>query len=150
MRQYYLKILERPANDKTSLRKLFEAILTKVLVNLEKHKEVADFHLANQDAKTAQMFLKGMSEGFTIFLNTEGEFSGDDRRADIHLELLAWQYDIEKMRRSVPQKTRNNLFSEIKKLPEYKNKTQDWFNDVCKDIKLSMGKPGRPWQYSST
>ena len=61
MRQYYLKILERPANDKTSLRKLFEAILTKVLVNLEKHKEVADFHLANQDAKTAQMFLKGMS-----------------------------------------------------------------------------------------
>jgi hypothetical protein len=148
MRQYYLKILERSPKDRTPMSKLLEEVLVRQLVNLEQHKETAFFHLANQDAKTTKMFLKGMSEGYTIFLNEEGEFSGDDRRANIHFELLAWRHDIEKMRKSVPAKTKNNLFGELKKLPEFKNKTQDWFNDVCKDIKLGIGKPGRPWQFS--
>ncbi len=95
------------------------------------------------------MFLKGMGEGYTAFLNEEGEFSGDDRRADIHLELIAWQHDIEKMRKSVLPKTRNDLFREIKKLPEFKTKTQSWFNDVLKDIKLTGWKKGHPYQFST-
>ena len=147
-RQYYLKILERPANDNTLLSELVAITLERQIVNLEKHKQTAFYHLVNQDAKTTAIFWKGMSEGYTVFLNEEGQFSGDDRRADIHLELLAWQYDIEKMRKSVLPKSRNYLFGELKKLPEFKNKTQDWFNDVCKDIKLKGWNRGRSWQFS--
>lgn len=146
-RQYCLKILERPANDSASMSELVDIVLEKQLENLEKLKQIAFYHLANQSAKTGALFLKGMGEGYTVFLNAEGEFSGDDRRADIHLELLAWLYDIEKMRKLVPHKTNKHLFSELKKLPEFKNKTQDWFNDVCKDIKLSIGRRGRPWEF---
>jgi|ERR1039457_662050 hypothetical protein len=148
-RQYYLKILGRPANDKTSFLELAAEIFIGGLVKLEQHKQTAFAHLANQSAKTYGMFLKGMSEGYKTFLNEEGEFSGDDRRTDIHLELIAWQYEIEKMRKSVLPKTRNDLFREIKKLPEFKNKTQAWFNDVLKDIKLTGWKRGHPYQFSS-
>lgn len=149
-RQYCLKFLDRPANDNTSLSELAEIVLRRQLENLEKQKQIAFWHLANQSAKTVAIFLKGMGEGYTVFLNEEGEFSGDDRRAGIHLELIAWQYDIEKMRRLVPHKTSNHLIGELKTLPEFKNKTQDWFQDVFKDIKLSIGRRGRPWQFSKT
>ena len=147
-RQYCLKVLERPANDEASLSELLEIALERQMANLEKQKQIAFFHLSSQDAKTAAMFMHGMSEGYTIFLNEDGEFAGDDRRADIHLELIAWQFDIEKMRKSVLPVSRKNLFGKIQKLPEFKNKTQDWFNDVCKDIELSMVRPGRPWKFS--
>jgi hypothetical protein len=147
-RQYYLKILERPANDGASLLELTELVLEKQLVRLEKSKETAFLHLSNQGAKTVKIFLKGMSEGYTAFMDEEGQFSGDDRRADIYLELLAWQYDIEKMRKSVLPKTSNHLIEELKKNPEFKNKTHDWFKDVFKDIKLSIGRRGRPWKFS--
>jgi hypothetical protein len=142
-RQYYLKKLGRPANDKTPLLELFEIGLEGQLTNLEKQKQTAFAHLANQSAKTVKIFLKGMSEGYTAFMNVEGEFSGDDRRADIHLELIAWQHDIEKMRKSVLHKTSNHLIVELKKLPEFKNKRNDWFKDVFKDIHLSIGRRGR-------
>jgi hypothetical protein len=148
MRQYYLKVLGRSAKDRTPTLKLIEEALLKQLINLKTQNETAFYHLASQDAKTTKIFLKGMSEGYTIFLNEDGDFNGDVRRTDIHMELLAWQYDIEKMRKSVPPKTNKNLGNELKKLPEFKNKTQEWFNDVFKDIKLSIGIPGRPWQSS--
>jgi hypothetical protein len=143
-RQYCLKLLELPANDKTPLPALADKVLEIQLENLEKLKKIAFCHVANQDAKTGAIFMKGMGEGYIIFLNEEGEFTGDDRRADIHLELIAWQYDIEKMRKSALPRMRKKLFGELRELPEYHKKKQDWFDDVCKDIKLSLGKPGRP------
>ncbi len=148
MRQYYLKILERPADDQTPAFDLWTIALERQMVNLEKQKQMAFYHLTSQSAKTGAMFMKGMGEGYCIFLNEEGQFSGDDRRADIHCELLAWQFDIEKMRKSVLPATRKKLFAEIQKLPEFKNKTQDWFDDVCKDIKLSLTRRGRPTQFA--
>lgn len=147
-RQYYLKVLERPKNNQTPLPELVELAHGKQIAYLEKIKEIAFFHLASQSAKTTHVFLKSMSEGYTAFLNEDGQFSGDDRRADIHLELIAWQYDIEKMRRSLPQKNNKHLVTELKKLPEFKNKTPDWFNDVFKSIKLSIGRRGRPVEFS--
>jgi hypothetical protein len=147
-RQYYLKILGRPADDNTPSSELVEIILGKQLAYLEKNKVTAFYHLSSQDAKTTAIFLKGISEGYAAFLNEEGQFSGDDRRADIYLELLAWQYDIEKMSKSVLPKTSNHLIEELKKNPEFKNKTHDWFRDVFKDIKLSVGRRGRPRKFS--
>ena len=148
MRQYYLKILERPADDKTPVSELLTIALGRQLENLEKLKQMAFYHLSSQSAKTGAMFMKGMGEGYSIFLNEEGQFSGDDRRADIHMELLAWQFDIEKMRKSVPPVTRKKLYRKIQEIPEFNFKTQDWFDDVCKDIKLSLTRRGRPTQFS--
>ena len=148
-RNHYLKILKRPAKDKTPLAELCDIALERQLAHLEMQKQIAFHHLGNQDAKTTRLFMVGMGEGYTTFLNEDGEFSGDDRRTDIHLELIAWQYEIEKMRKSVLPKTRNDLFREIKKVPEFKNKTQDWFNDVLKDIKLTGWKRGHPYQFAS-
>src|ERR1035441_7111511 len=120
---------------------------------------MAFYHLAHQSAKTGKLFLKGMEEGYTAFLNEDGEFTGDDRRgglhielrggqADIHMELLAWQHDIEKMRRMIPAKNNQHLVSELKTNSEFKNKSQDWFKEVFKDIKLSIGPRGRPRKFS--
>ncbi len=149
-RQYCLKVLNRPADDKTSLGDLYDLVIERQIAHLAKLKQTAFSLLSHQSAKTIALFLKGVSEGYTIFLNTEGEFSADDRRADIHLELLACQYEIEKMRKAIPHKTSNHLTSRLRQVPEFKNKTRDWFQDVFKDIKLSIGPRGRPWGNSGT
>ena len=147
-REYYLKVLKRPADDPTPLEDLAELAIQKQLENLEALKQVAFYHIVNQSAKTGTLFLKGMGEGYTAFLNEDGEFAGDDRRADIHMELLAWQHDIGKMRRMIPTKNNQHLVSELRKLPEFENKSHAWFKEVFKDIKLSIGSRGRPRKFS--
>lgn len=147
-REYYLKVLKRPADDPAPLEDLAELASQKQLENLEALKKVAFCHLAHQSAKTGKLFLKGMGEGYTAFLNEDVEFAGDDRRVDINLELLGWQHDIEKMRRIIPTKNNQDLVSELRKLPEFENESQDWFKDVFKDIKLSIGPRGRPRKFS--
>lgn len=147
-RDYYLKVLKRPADDPAPLAELVGLAIEKQLENLEALKQVAIYHQASQSAKTVSVFLQGVGEGYTAFLNEDGEFAGDDRRADIHLELLAWQHDIEKMRRIIPTKNNQHLVSELKKLAEFKNKSGDWFKEVFKDIKLSIGSRGRPRKFS--
>jgi len=149
-REYYLKILKRPADDPTPLAELVELAQQNQWEHLEAIKKMAYYHIGQQGAKATNLFLKGMWEGYTAFLNEDGEFAGDDRRTDIHLELLAWQHDIEKMRRLIPQKNNQHLVSELKQLPEFKNKTQDWFKEVFKDIKLSIGPRGRPQKFPRT
>lgn len=147
-RDYYLKVLNRPVDDPTPLAELTELAIQKQLEHLEALRKLAAYHVSNQNAKIGKIFLQGMQEGYTAFLNEEGEFVGDDRRADIHLQLLAWQHDIEKMRRVIPQKYNKHLVVELRKLPEFKNKSDDYFKDVFKDIKLSIGLPGRPRKFS--
>lgn len=149
-REHYLKALKLPTESIISYECLVEMMLHKQFLAMDKMKQNA-FHVVSlQDAKTTKLFLQGMAEGYTAVLNVDGEFSADDRRASIHFELLAWQYDIEKMRRAVPQKYNKHLVAELKKLPEYKNKADSWFNEVFKDIKLSIGKKGRPPDYCGT
>jgi hypothetical protein len=147
-RQYCLKILARPASDTTSVDELFELILGRQLENFEKQKQTAFGFLADQSAKTVAVFLKGMSEGYTMFLDEEEEFGGDDRRVNIYLELLCWQHDIEKMKRSVIPKNSNHLIAELKKVEEFRNRPQDWFKQVFKDVKLSIGWRGRPPKFA--
>ena len=147
MRQYYLKLLNRRPTDRTSLAKLVEMALERQLENLERHRQEAFYNLTQQDAKTGKMFFKGMNEGYSIFLNEDGEFSGDDRRADVYGELLAFQYEVEKMRRTLPAKTRKDLRIELKKSPAFQDMGQEWFNDVCDEIKLSMKGVGAPHKF---
>ena len=147
-RKYCLKVLGRPLDDTITDEELFVLAFEKQFTQLEKMRLNAFALAAEQSIKKQALFFRGLSEGFSMFLNEDGEFSGDDRRTEIHAELLAWQYDIEKMRRSVLPKTNQHLIAELKKVPEFKNRTPDWFKDVFKDIKLSIGGRGRPPQYS--
>lgn len=144
MRQYYLKKAKRPADDPISTEELAEIFSRQQIEQLNKHREIALYHIAKQDTKTQAIFWKGIEEGYSILLNPEGEFSGDDRRADVHGALLAFQYEVEKMRRTLPAKTRNDLRNEMVKLSLFQDNGQAWFNEVCKDVKLSMKGRGAP------
>jgi hypothetical protein len=148
MRKYFLKMLERPVSDKIADEELFYLAFEKQFADLERMKQNAFALAGEQTAKKRALFLKGLGNGFTMFLNEESDFSGDDRRTNIHMELLAWQHDIEKMQKSVLPKNNQHLIGELKKLPEFKTRTNEWFKDVFKDIKLSIGRRGRPPQYS--
>lgn len=83
-----------------------------------------------------------------MFVDTDGEFTGDDRRTEIYGDLLMAQYEVEKMRRKLPAKSRVDLRMEMQKLTNFKDRGQGWFNDVCREIKLSMKGPGRPHKFS--
>jgi hypothetical protein len=146
-RDFHLKLLKFPANSIITTERLAEMAFHKQSVYLDRMIQDANKQMSLQDAKANQLFIQGMREGYTAFLNADGEFSAEDRRADIHLELLAWQHDIEKMRRSLPQKYNKHLTAELQKLPKYKTKGHDWFAEVFKDIKLSIGPRGRPRGY---
>lgn len=149
-RQRCLKFLNRPADDPISDEKLFELALARQLEHHEKLKQIAYAQLATRDAKTNSLFQKGVYEGYTTFLNVDGQFSGDDRRFVVYCELLVVQDEIEKMRRSVIPKTRNDLRAELKKSPLHKDNGQKWFNDVCDEIGLSMKiGGGRPYKFAS-
>jgi hypothetical protein len=52
------------------------------------------------------------------------------------------QNEIEKMRRKLPAMSRNDLRMELKKSPDFEDRGQAWFNNVCDDIELSMKGPG--------
>jgi len=147
-RQYYLKVLNRPEDDPTSSEDLVIEMLERQLEHHEKLKQTAFFHVAGQDAKTTSIFLKGFSEGYGIFLNEEGDFSGDGRLADVYLELASCQYEIEKMRRTLPAKSRNDLRADLKKSPDFQDRGQKWFNHVCDEIQLSMKSVGRTHKFA--
>ncbi len=147
MREYYSKVLKRPLPDRITLAELLTLVSQARLEELDKHRQVALFHIARKDAKTCKMFYKGWNEGYSIFINEDGEFSGDDRREGVYGDLLAMQYEVEKWRRMLPAKTRNDLRNELKKSPDFQDRGQKWFNDICDDIKLSMKAPGAPHKF---
>jgi hypothetical protein len=134
-RQHYLKQLNRPANDPTPIVELTLHGLEKQLEYHEKLKQAA-FAQMSGDAKAMRLFLKGFHEGYTVFLNEDGNFSGDDRRFGVYCELLTMRDEIEKMRRAVPPKSRSYLLAELRKVPDFQNCRKAWFIDVCDDIGL--------------
>lgn len=147
-RENCLKYLNRPADDPIPDEELFELALERQLEHHEKLKQIAYGHLAAQDAKTTALFLKGVHEGYSTFLNVDGHFSGDDRRFSIYCELLVMEEEIKKMRRMIPPKNNQHLIGELRKSSEFRSKTDDWFKEVFKDIKLSIGQRGRPAKFA--
>jgi hypothetical protein len=149
MRQYFLKVLNQPLVDKISLPDLLTLVVTRQFEILDKHRQLAFYHIANQDAKTCKLFYTGMAEGYSIFLNEDGKFSGDDRRADVYGDLLAFQYEVEKMRRTLPAQTREDLRYNLGDWNETEYR-KEWFNDICDEIKLSMKSPGAPHKINNS
>jgi hypothetical protein len=65
---------------------------------------------------------KGWNEGYSIFINEDGKFSGDDRREGVYSDLLAMQYEVEKWRRMPPLTLFNTLITVQRKtadLPDF-------------------------------
>jgi len=147
MRRYYSRVLKRPLDGKITVKDLLLPNMEQQLEAIENHRQVALFQISNQDAKISKLFYMGMSEGYSIFLNEDGDFSADDRRFDVYSGLLAFQYEVEKMRRTIPSKSRKDLRVELKKYPAFQDRGQEWFNDVCDEIKLSMKPPGAPHKF---
>lgn len=148
MREYLLKVAGRSQDDPITTEELAVFLCQKQNEQMERHRQVAFFHVANQDVKKANLFWKGVSEGFLIFLDEDGQFRGDDRRANVCGALLGYQYEVEKMRRMLPAKTRVDLRDGLKNFSDFQDGGQAWFNDICRDIKLSMKGRGAPHKIS--
>lgn len=149
MRRYCLKLLKRPAADSISTEALTELVCAQVLEGIAKHEQIAAFHINNQSAKDNSLFWKGVQEGLSIFIDDDGEFTGDDRRTEVYADLIGLQYEVEKMRKKLPAKSRPDLLKELEKLDDFRSGGKDWFNQVCRDIKLTMRGRGRPHSFAT-
>ena len=148
LRQRFAKELNRSVKDDEPLEKLAEEFHALRVVNLERHKHVALIYVSQTTAKNATLFYRGLSEGYTIFLNEEGQFCGERGRTEIYMELLACQLEVEKMRRMFPAKSRNDLYDYIQQSTNLPPKRYKWFRDICDEICLSTKGAGHPFKFS--
>lgn len=148
LRQRFAKELNRPVTDDEPLEKLAEEFHVLRVANLERLKQGALDFVSQTNAKNVALFYRGLSEGYTIFLNEEGQFSGERGRTEIYMELLACQLEVEKMRRMLPAKSRNDLYDYIQQSTNLPPKRYKWFRDICDEICLSTKGAGHPFKFS--
>jgi hypothetical protein len=101
-------------------------------------------HLWNQPVEVQHNFLCGIPEGFSMFLDNEGQFTGDRGRTNLYMELLARWNEIAAMQKSDPPKSRRDLHQWLMneaKIPISNN--EDWFDHLCDEIGLVMKSVGR-------
>jgi hypothetical protein len=70
-------VLGRPLDDTITDEELFVLAFEKQFTQLEKMRLNAFALAAEQSIKKQALFFRGLSEGFSMFLNEDGEFSGD-------------------------------------------------------------------------
>ena len=90
-------------------------------------------------------FYQGFAEGLSMFLNEDGQLTGERERISIYLILWILHPEIEKMRNE--RLTRKKLLewlADNTNLSLRNSDTEDWFSDVCDDIGLSLKRPGCP------
>jgi hypothetical protein len=85
-----------------------------------------------------------MAEGFELFIDGEAKFCGDRGRTEIYMCLISFMTDVEKIRRTLPQKTRPKFYDDLRKVYRLPAGAYDWFSDVCDDIKLPIKSVGAP------
>jgi len=90
-------------------------------------------------------FFAGLGEGYELFLDTNGQFTGDRGRTKVYLELLGHWTEIEAMRKTNPPSTALDVYKLIAvSLGDPDHQRFDWFCDVCDGIGLFVKKRGRP------
>ncbi|HEX3797327.1 MAG TPA: hypothetical protein VH413_01395 [Verrucomicrobiae bacterium] len=93
-------------------------------------------------------FLSGLAEGHELFLDPQGQFTGDRGRTAIYFILLGRWMEIEEMRSVHPPKTILNLYEVLApSLGDPRLERFDWFCDVCNEIGLFVKGRGRPRKY---
>jgi hypothetical protein len=89
-------------------------------------------------------FLRGLPDGYTMFLLENGEFSGDRGRTRDYFALLAFWPEIEAMR-SGDGITRAQLYPKLREMDETILENEpDRFETICEEIGLALKKPGAP------
>ncbi|MGD0207579.1 MAG: hypothetical protein ABSC89_08245 [Verrucomicrobiota bacterium] len=147
LRQRIIKELKRPVSDGEPMEKLAEEVMAQRIAGLEMQKQIALQQVAQQSAKNHAKFLKGFAQGYELFFDDQCGLCGDRGRTQILLDLLMLQYDIEKMRRTLPARSLTDLQSFVGqsfKFPPDAAQAKKWFKEVCDDICLSMKGRGRP------
>lgn len=143
IRASLIKALNRPVADDEPLEKLVSEVIDRQLENLEKQRQTALRHVAQQSSRDVGFFYKGMAEGYELFIDERADFCGDRGRADIYLNLLGCMMDVEKIQRTLPPTTRAQYYDDLAKVFRLTPKAYDWFNDVCDDIKFPLNNLGR-------
>ena len=135
-------------SDDEPLDKLVDEAVELQIEKLNKHVRFAFSCVAQQSPKPASKFLDGLARGYALFMDEEAKFCGDRGRTEIYMALLVSEYEIEKMRRTLPERTDKDLLDYLKpwyKFPTSEEKARKWLRDVCDDICLYVkGGPGRP------
>jgi hypothetical protein len=150
LRQRWIKELNRPVSDDEPWEKLAEDVMAQRIARMDKLKQIALVHVAQQSARNHGKFLAGMALGYKLLFDDRCGLCGDRGRAEIHLELLSSQYEIEKMRRMLPARPLTDLQSYVGQSFKFhpdEHKAKRWFKDVCDKICLSMKGRGRPHKF---
>lgn len=101
-------------------------------------------HVWGQSIEEQHQFLCGIPEGFTTFLDGEGQFTGDRGRTKLYTALLALWPEIVEMQKAEPPKSRRDLqrwLVDEKKVLMVDD--DDWFDHLCDEIGLVMKGVGR-------
>jgi hypothetical protein len=102
-------------------------------------------YLLNRPVAEQHEFLCGIPEGFILFLNKDGGYTGQRRRTELYLMLMMLWPEITEMQKSDPPKTCKFLLDWLEK-GEAKQLVGDekQFYGLCGEIGLVMAPPGHP------
>jgi hypothetical protein len=149
LRKHVIKQLGRKVKASEKTKELEIELLNSRIQQLEKIRDGAFRFMAQRSAKDNAMFHKGLMQGYSAFIDEDGEFCGDRGRTEIYAELLSSSHQIEKMRRMLPAKNDADLYDHLSpwyRFPQSRKVGIEWLRDVCDDISLYMtGKRGRPF-----
>jgi len=144
IRKRLSEILELSIADEEPLEMLFEEVLERQFRALEKMRNDACRLIAQQSAKVAALFFKGMAEGYTCFLDEGGKFAGDRGRTRLYFDFLAYRLEIERFREAAPVKSRRDLQQwVITKTGIAISNDNKWFDQFCDEICLGVKGVGR-------
>jgi hypothetical protein len=102
-------------------------------------------YLLDRPITEQHVFLCGIPEGFTMFLNNDGGYSGQRQRTEVYLHLLGYWPEIVEMQQSEPPKTRKFLLDWLEKeVGKQLVEDEKQFRDLCGEIGLVMAPPGHP------
>ena len=116
-------------------------------------------YLLNRPVAEQHEFLCGIPEGFILFLNNDGGYTGQRQRTELYLLLLMYWPEITEMQKAQPPKTCKFLLDWLEKqegkevaddedrLKQEPKKLVDdakQFYGLCGEIGLVMGPPGHP------
>lgn len=143
------KLLGRPVAKAENLEDLVKGMIEKWIKGWEEMRDRAFLLMAHRNAKENAMFLKGLSQGYAIFIDEKGQFCSSRGRADIYMQLLSSLHEIEKMRCTVPGKKDGDLYQYLKPWYRFSRATDEdnihWLRNVCDDVSLYLtDKRGRP------
>jgi len=143
-RTHLIKVLGRPVADDEPLENLFDEAWQLHVNRLERQKAAAFSDVARQTPRIGSLFFKGMAEGYQSFIDELGSLCGDRGRTEIYTCLIAFMVDVERIRRTSPQKTRSRFYDDLCKVYRLPAGEYEWFSDVCDDIKFPIKSVGAP------